>query len=151
MTSSFSNRAQVGFSKSSAYDAHRPTYSSTVVQELLTQCRVAGKKGAKILDLAAGGGKFTELLAAREEEYEILAVEPHAGMREVLASKNLPRVTVLDGSADELGLEDESVDAVIAAQVCRLVTELCARLSYMDSLPTALPPNTASTSCKYWY
>jgi trans-aconitate methyltransferase len=149
MTSSFSNRAQVGFSKSSAYDAHRPTYSSTVVQELLTQCRVAGRQGAKVVDLAAGTGKMTELLAAREEEYEILAVEPHSGMRGVLAGKSLPRVAVLDGSADNLGLEDESVDAVIAAQVGRL--QLRSLSSVSCDISTASIHGVTSIYCKYLY
>ncbi|WPH03661.1 putative 2-heptaprenyl-1,4-naphthoquinone methyltransferase [Acrodontium crateriforme] len=110
------HRAATGFSKSSAYDQHRPAYSETAVTELLNQTRVAGKKNAQILDLAAGTGKFTVSLAAREEQYEITAVEPHDGMREVLAAKNLKNVAVRAGTAEKLPLDDESVDVVIAAQ-----------------------------------
>ena len=110
-------RAQTGFAKSAAYDQYRPTYSSTVVQFLLEKLQVAGKKGAKILDLAAGTGKFTEALAAREEQFQIVAVEPHDGMRQVLDDKKLPGVVTKAGKADGIPLRDESVDAVICAQV----------------------------------
>ncbi|KAM0722013.1 hypothetical protein Q7P37_002939 [Cladosporium fusiforme] len=110
--------AQSSFTNSTAYDAHRPTYPAHSVQHLLEQCRVAGKQGARIVDLAAGTGKFTEALAAREEGFEILAVEPHAEMREVLAAKGLRGVRVVDGTAEELGLpvEEGWADAVFVAQ-----------------------------------
>lgn len=116
-------RAQKGFAKSHAYDQHRPSYSASSVQFLLEQTRVSGRKHARVVDLAAGTGKFTELLAGREEEeFEILAVEPHEQMREVLASKQLKGVTVMEGMAHDMsGIEDESVDAVFVAQVCKVV------------------------------
>lgn len=117
MAININDRAQIGFAKSAAYDQHRPSYPPASVQELLTQVRVAGKKGAKIVDLAAGTGKFTEALAARDEQYETIAIEPHDGMCRVLAGKNLPRVTVKPGKADSMPLEDSSVDAVTIAQV----------------------------------
>lgn len=116
-------RAQKGFAKSHAYDQHRPSYSASSVQFLLEQTRVSGRKHARVVDLAAGTGKFTELLAGRDEEkFEILAVEPHEQMREVLASKQLKGVTVMEGMAHDMsGIEDESVDAVFVAQVCKVV------------------------------
>ena len=115
-------RAQAGFANSAAYDLHRPTYSPTIVQFLLETLQVAGKRGARIVDLAAGTGKFTEALAARDEKFHITAVEPHAGMREVLAGKNLRGVTVVNGTADAMPEDDESVDAVFVAQVRTLST-----------------------------
>ncbi len=110
-------RAAEGFANSANYDKHRPSYTPTVVEQALSQCRVSGRKHAKILDLAAGGGKFTELLARRAEGFEIVAVEPHDGMREVLEGKKLAGVSVKAGRADGIPLEDESVDAVVVAQV----------------------------------
>jgi len=112
-----SDLAQTGFANSVVYDKHRPAYTATATQTLLEQCRVAGKKHAKILDLAAGTGKFTEGLVQRDEQYEVVAVEPHYGMREVLAQKQLSGVVVKDGTAEKIPLEDASVDAVVAAQV----------------------------------
>lgn len=112
------SHAALGFAASTDYDTHRPSYPAASVQELLTGCRVAGKRGARIVDLAAGTGKFTELLCQRDEEFEIIAIEPHDGMREVLERKQLPRVRVVSGTAGEMGgLEEGAVDCVIAAQV----------------------------------
>lgn len=108
---------QTGFAKSAAYDQNRPAYTESIVQLLLENLRVAGKDGAKVLDLAAGTGKFTESLARRDEKYEIIAVEPQGDMRRILEEKKLPGVTVIDGKADSIPLDDESVDAVICAQV----------------------------------
>ncbi|KAK1084323.1 hypothetical protein LTR48_005550 [Friedmanniomyces endolithicus] len=109
-------RAAQGFAASANYDKSRPSYTPTVVEQVLSQCRVSGRQHAKILDLAAGGGKFTELLARRPEGFEIVAVEPHDGMREVLEGKKLAGVSVKAGRAEGIPLEDESVDAVVVAQ-----------------------------------
>ena len=116
-SSNLDERAVVGFAKSEAYDQYRPAYSDTIVQLLLEKLGVAGKNGAKILDLAAGTGKFTEALAARDERFQIVAVEPHDGMRQVLDDKKLNSVSVKAGKADNIPLEDASLDAVICAQV----------------------------------
>ncbi|CZT17993.1 uncharacterized protein RCC_03832 [Ramularia collo-cygni] len=116
-TSGLDSRAQTGFTKSAAYDSHRPTYSASIVDFLLEQLRVAGKEHATIVDVAAGTGKFTEALAARDEKFRIIAVEPHADMRDVLAKKQLDGVTVVDGLAGSMPtIDDESVDAVTVAQ-----------------------------------
>lgn len=115
--STFNPIAQNSFANSTAYDAHRPTYPTDSVQHLLEQCRVAGKKGARIVDLAAGTGLFTQALAARDEGYEIVAVEPHADMREVLAAKGLKGVKVVDGTAEDMLIDNGWADAVFVAQV----------------------------------
>jgi SAM-dependent methyltransferase len=109
--------AQSSFANSTAYNTHRPTYPAYSLQHLLEQCRVAGKKGARIVDLGAGTGIFTEALAAREEGFEIVAVEPHADMRAVLEKRNLPGVKVVDGTAEDVPVEDGWADAVLVAQV----------------------------------
>ena len=63
------NSARTGFTNSAAYDQHRPSYTATATEKLLKEVRVAGQQHAKILDLGAGTGKFTEVLAARDEKY----------------------------------------------------------------------------------
>ena len=117
-TKSIDPRSQAGFANGESYDRGRPTYAPSVVENLLIQLDVGGKNGATILDLGAGTGKFTELLSARGEEYEVVAIEPNDGMRRVLQAKRLPRVYVTGGAAEKLALDDGSVDAVICAQVC---------------------------------
>lgn len=117
MTSQLASQAQTGFAKSELYDKYRPSYPSNSVQNLLRNIRVEGEPKAKVLDLAAGTGKFTELICGREENYVITAVEPHEGMRSELAKKSLPNVAVLDGISTSIPVDSESIDAVIVAQV----------------------------------
>ncbi|ETI26992.1 hypothetical protein G647_10091 [Cladophialophora carrionii CBS 160.54] len=109
--------AQSGFAPAAAYDAYRPTYPDEAVEQLLQVLEVTGVKGARVADLAAGTGKFTEILARRPEGYDIVAIEPHDGMRSQLEQKSLPHVRVVKGTADNMsGVQDESLAAVIAAQ-----------------------------------
>lgn len=143
-------RAQSGFAKSAAYNTHRPTYSSSIVQLLLENVGVAGKKHAKIIDLAAGTGKFTEALAAREEEFEIIAVEPHSDMRNVLESKNLPRVKVVNGTGEKVdAVEDGSIDAVVVAQVGEHHDLICFSGS-LGHVNTLLPGECTSLQRAEW-
>ena len=109
--------ATSGFASASAYDTHRPSYPSGAVSSLLSALKLDNMAGARITDLGAGTGKFTELLADRDEGYEILAVEPHEGMRNELLRKNLKGVKVVHGTAEKIGVEREWADAVICAQV----------------------------------
>ena len=110
--------AQSGFAPAAAYDAHRPSYPEEAVQQLLEVLEIAGVRGAKVADLAAGTGKFTQVLASRAEEYDIIAIEPQDDMRQQLEQKDLPRVKVVKGTADNMaGTADESLACVIAAQV----------------------------------
>ncbi|KAF5669255.1 2-heptaprenyl naphthoquinone [Fusarium heterosporum] len=109
--------ASKGFNDAQSYDTHRPSYPSAAVGSLLGRLGLEGQPGRRILDLAAGTGKFTELLAARPEEYEIIAVEPLDSMRNNLAAKQLPRVDVRPGTAAEMKhVGDGWADACIVAQ-----------------------------------
>ncbi|KKY29008.1 putative 2-heptaprenyl-naphthoquinone [Phaeomoniella chlamydospora] len=109
--------AQTGFANASSYDKHRPTYPPESVSHLLSAVEVSGKQGATIIDLAAGTGKFTELLAQRPENYNIIAVEPHDGMRDQLIAKQLRNVKVVKGMAEDMSeIQNESVEGVIASQ-----------------------------------
>lgn len=112
------HEAQTGFAASSAYDAHRPSYPEEAVSQLLSALNIADVKGATIADLAAGTGKFTELIAARPEQYNIIGIEPHDGMRTELERKDLKGVSVVDGSAEAMPeVQDQSLDALVASQV----------------------------------
>ena len=115
--STLNPRAQSGFANASHYDKYRPTYPEDAVSRLLTVLHVADVPSATIIDLAAGTGKFTELLAKRSENYNIIAVEPHDGMREELEAKKLQNVKVVKGWAERMQeIKNESVDGVIASQ-----------------------------------
>ena len=79
MASSIPTASTKGFRNASSYDRHRPSYPPEAVDRFLKHLQVHGVKQARLVDLAAGTGKFTELLVGRDEEFEILAVEPHNG------------------------------------------------------------------------
>lgn len=113
----FDPTALTGFSAAEAYDKHRPSYIKPAVDDLLAQLQVSGVPRAKILDLAAGTGKFTELLVVRDEGYQILAVEPHQQMLAKLKEKRLRGVVVREGDAVSVPVQDGWADAVVAAQV----------------------------------
>ncbi|KAI5926875.1 methyltransferase domain-containing protein [Camillea tinctor] len=108
--------AQEGFKDAIAYDTYRPSYLPDAVETFLEKLKVARQPDSKIVEIASGTGKFTELLAQRHERFLVKAIEPHTGMREKLAQKDLPAVDVIAGKADKMPVEDEWGDACIAAQ-----------------------------------
>ncbi|VTT58485.1 unnamed protein product [Fusarium fujikuroi] len=105
------------FDDAQSYDAHRPSYPPAAVASLLGRLGLEGQSGHHILDLAAGTGKFTELLSARPEGYKIIAVEPLDSMRNTLVAKKLSRVDVRAGTAAEMkDVGDGWADGCIVAQ-----------------------------------
>ena len=71
-----------------------------------------GIAGETVLDLAAGTGKLTRVLAERFPH--VIAVEPLAAMQEV-GARIVPGAEWLDGTAEALPLPDASVDAAFVA------------------------------------
>ncbi|HWM09504.1 MAG TPA: methyltransferase domain-containing protein [Solirubrobacteraceae bacterium] len=89
------------------YQRGRPGWPAGAVAALVERF------GARdVLDLAAGTGKLTEVLAPVAD---VVAVEPVEGMRRVLEAR-LPSVRVLAGTAEAIPLPDASVDAVFVAE-----------------------------------
>lgn len=104
--------AAVGFERGAdEYERARPGYPVGVF-ELLADGHGLGA-GAEVLDLAAGTGKFTVGLV--EAGAEVTAVEPVAAMAAKL-SERWPGLTVLDGLAESLPVEDHAFDLVTVAQ-----------------------------------
>jgi SAM-dependent methyltransferase len=88
------------------YDRLRPSASAEAVEWLVPpNCHTA-------VDVAAGTGKFTRVLAERVDT--VYAVEPDDRMRAVLASRS-PGVTALAGTGEEIPLPDASADALFVA------------------------------------
>lgn len=94
-----------------AYEQGRPSYSDDVVAWLVDRLGVG--PGRAVVDLAAGTGKLTRLLAATGAS--ITAVEPVDAMRDQLL-RACPSVTAVSGTAEAIPLPDRSVDAVTVAQ-----------------------------------
>ncbi len=94
-----------------AYDRARPSYPPDAIDWLVKGLGIG--PGRQVVDLAAGTGKLTALLA--QTSADLIAVEPVAAMRDRLRER-LPDVPVLAGVAEALPLADQSADAVIVAQ-----------------------------------
>ena len=93
--------------ETAAYERGRPSYPPEAIDWLLP----AGARD--VLDLGAGTGKLTARLV--ERGLNVVAVDPIAEMLEVLRSA-LPGTPALLGTAEEIPLPDNSVDAVLVAQ-----------------------------------
>lgn len=93
------------------YERGRPSYPPDAVACLVHALRIG--PGRTALDLAAGTGKLTRLLAPTGAR--IVAVEPAAGMRRWI-DKALPEVEVVGGTAEAIPLAEGSVDAITVAQ-----------------------------------
>lgn len=93
--------------QAAAYERGRPSYPPEAIDWLLP-------RGAHtVLDLGAGTGKLTTRLV--ERGLDVIAVDPIPEMLEVL-TQSLPETPALLGTAEEIPLADDSVDAVLVAQ-----------------------------------
>lgn len=107
MTRSRHDRSLSFGSAAAAYERGRPSYPPEAIDWLLP-------RGARqVLDLGAGTGKLTTRLV--ERGLDVVAVDPIPEMLEVL-SASLPETRAVLGTAEEIPLEDNSVDAVLVAQ-----------------------------------
>jgi ubiquinone/menaquinone biosynthesis C-methylase UbiE len=104
--------ARVGFDVAAdAYERGRPDYPAEAVRHVVRALGI--RPGARVLDLAAGTGKFTRQLVATAAR--IVAVEPVEGMRRTFAAV-LPGIPVVAGRAEAIPLSDGSFDAAVVAQ-----------------------------------
>jgi SAM-dependent methyltransferase len=91
----------------SVYERARPGYPDVAIDWLLPS------GNPQVVDLGAGTGKLTRLIAARN--VEVTAIDPSVGMLEQLR-QGLPTVPALQGAAEQLPLHNDSFDAVLVGQ-----------------------------------
>jgi SAM-dependent methyltransferase len=96
------------------YDRVRPGYPDDAIAWMLP----AGAR--RVVDLGAGTGKLTRLLAARG--LRVTAVEPDDGMRAVLAAAS-PGVDARAGTGEAIPVGDGEEDAVLVAQAWHWMDE----------------------------
>jgi SAM-dependent methyltransferase len=89
------------------YERGRPGWPPEMLDRLPVPDEVT------VLDLGAGTGKLTRVLAARYAK--VIAVEPLAELRAVLAER-VPEAEALPGVAEAIPLDEASVDAVFTGQ-----------------------------------
>lgn len=105
-------RAATGFGQAAeCYERGRPSYPPRAIARLIEEFGVA-REGV-VLDLAAGTGKLTQLLLPHVSR--VIAVEPVRQMRRKLAAQ-LPTVTILDGVAEAIPIDDAAIDAVFVGE-----------------------------------
>ena len=90
------------------YDELRPGYAWEAVQWVVERGRLG--PGSVVVDLAAGTGQLSRLLAPLE--LDVVAVEPAPNMRAVIEER-LPSTRPIDGTAEDLPMADRSVDGVV--------------------------------------
>src|SRR6478752_4513249 len=93
-----------------SYERRRPGYPPELVSWLAEQLGIG--PGTTVADVAAGTGKLTRELVRTGAH--VIAVEPLPEMRAQLEAV-LPEVEVREGTAEELPLEDHSVEAITVA------------------------------------
>jgi len=112
------------------YQRGRPTYPKVLVRWVL------GKEPLQVLDVGAGTGKLTEIVAAAG--HDVTAAEPLPGMRVVL-KRRLANVRAVAGTAEKLPLPPESYHAIVVGQAFhwfdhdRALTEM-ARVARPDAV-----------------
>lgn len=92
----------------SAYEKGRPDYPQTAMAHFISALKL--EPGKWVLDLAAGTGKLSK--AVQESGVDLVGVEPVLEMRKIF-SRELPGVSILEGSAEQIPLEDGAVDCVM--------------------------------------
>src|SRR5437868_2055643 len=90
-----------------AYERGRPDYPAAAIEWLVERFDL--RSGRTVVDLAAGTGKLTRLLAPSGAE--VIAVEPIAEMR-----TKIENARALEGTAEAIPLPDSEVDALTVAQ-----------------------------------
>jgi SAM-dependent methyltransferase len=106
------HRAATAFDTAAdAYERGRPDYPPAAVEAIVGALGIGA--GATVVDVAAGTGKLTRRLVGSGAR--VIAVEPVAGMRAVLAGL-LPGVEVVAGTAERTGLPPGVADAVTVGQ-----------------------------------
>jgi len=101
--------ASTGFARNTdRFHRARPTYHDDVVR------RVVDRFGSgTLVELGAGTGIFTRQMVDLGQH--VVAIEPVYSMRDAL-SKTVPEADIRVGSAEQIPLDSDTVDSVIAAQ-----------------------------------
>eukprot|EP01112_Ceratiomyxa_fruticulosa_P007847 TRINITY_DN2043_c0_g1_i1.p1 TRINITY_DN2043_c0_g1~~TRINITY_DN2043_c0_g1_i1.p1 ORF type:complete len:285 (+),score=62.28 TRINITY_DN2043_c0_g1_i1:120-974(+) len=128
--------AAEGFGKgANVYEKARPSYPLEIFEFIRKELPLSSslfydndapkESSGLVVDLAAGTGKMTRMLYSNAKFKNIVAVEPVLEMREVckkvmdelIAKDHFGcRVEVLEGMADKIPLESNSVDVLFVAQ-----------------------------------
>ncbi|CAH3189626.1 unnamed protein product [Porites evermanni] len=106
----------------SLYEKGRPEYLKESVEFLLScvgALRSANNGATKLLEIAAGTGKFTrvmaEILTEKKANVKVIASDSQEAMCDMFR-RCVPRIEILRFPAENIAFPDESFSAVICAQ-----------------------------------
>ena len=108
------------FADAEAYDRFVGRYGEDLGHALAAEAGIA--PGMRALDVGAGTGKLTAVLAGHLGEKNVAAVDPSEPFVAALATR-FPSAEVRAGAAEELPFEDESFDAVFAQLVVNFLAD----------------------------
>jgi SAM-dependent methyltransferase len=94
-----------------AYERSRPDYPTEAIDRLTRELEI--ERGCLVLDLGAGTGKLTRMLTPTGAR--VVALEPVEPMRHRF-SEALAGLPLVGGMAEALPFDEETFDAVVAAQ-----------------------------------
>lgn len=96
------------------YIRYRPAYPPALIESLIEICGLDGN--SVVADIGAGTGILTRPLL--EKDLRVIAVEPNEPMRRAAENSLSANAlfTSVDGTAEDSGLADDSVDLIVAAQ-----------------------------------
>ncbi|HEY9789298.1 MAG TPA: class I SAM-dependent methyltransferase [Candidatus Obscuribacterales bacterium] len=95
------------------YAQARPTYPEEAIQCIISQAGL--REGCVIVDIGCGTGISTRLFARRG--FKVIGIEPNEDMlQKARAEKPQLPIEYRYGTAEDTGLEKDSVDLVLAAQ-----------------------------------
>ncbi len=105
--SRFSNRVE-------NYVKYRPHYPADVLSVFKANMNL--REDSMVTDVGAGTGISAKIFL--ENGNHVVAVEPNAAMRGAMAEylRDLPNLKIVDGTAENTNLLDDSVDFAVAAQ-----------------------------------
>ena len=106
---------------SESYEISRPGYPNAVAE--LFKKNLGFKTSSKLLELAAGTGKFTDLLA--QHDFAPMVTEWLPNMLKVLKSKH-PKLSSIISRAEDIPFKDNIFDGVLVAQAFHWFANLSA-------------------------
>lgn len=111
-----------------AYDRFMGRYSAPLARRLVEW--LGPRVGSRVLDVGAGPGALTTVLAQHPDVAQVAAVDPSPSFLAALRQR-LPDVPAARASAEDLPFDDDSFDTVVAGLVVHFMTDPVAGLAEM--------------------
>ncbi len=100
--------------KADIYNKYRPNYPQVYINYLVSYNNLTSDK--TIADIGSGTGVLTQQLL--EKNLKVIAVEPNNDMRSIAEKRlnNNPNFVSINGTAENTGLRNESIDLITVGQ-----------------------------------